>query len=128
MHLHHRLQPLGARIGLSDFGAGNAGLELLDAAPLSALFLSRSLVQRLDAGTRPGALTRVAVAAGHALDATVIAPGVSNAAQLARLAELRCDLAYGEGLAPALPFTSLLPWLGARFAEAAEIEVGATGG
>ena len=119
---------LGVRIGLSDFGAGNAGLELLDAAPLSALFLSRSLVQRLDAGARPGALTRVAVAAGRALDATVIAPGVSTAAQLARLAELRCDLAYGDGLAPALPFTSLLPWLGARFAEAAETEVGATGG
>jgi diguanylate cyclase (GGDEF)-like protein len=114
------LETLGVRMGLADFGSGQAGLELLDSAPVDALFLSRPLVQRLESGPRPGALARVAVAAGRALAATVIAPGVTSESQLERLSEIGCNLAYGDAVAPALPFQHLLPWLGARFAEAAE--------
>ncbi len=109
----------GLKLGLADVGAAGSGLELIATARIDALFLARGLIARLEPGARDEALVKAAMAGAQALKLEVIAPGVTRAEQLQHLGTLGVQRAYGDAVAPPLPFQKLLPWLAARFAEQA---------
>lgn len=119
-HTMQRLREIGASIALGEFGAVHASFELLDTFRFDGMVLAEALVDRVDAGARPGALVRAAVAAGRSLEMRVVAPGVRTEPQLALLGELGCEFAFGPAVGPALGYEHLLPFLAARFAEARE--------
>ncbi|HET7844429.1 MAG TPA: EAL domain-containing protein [Xanthomonadales bacterium] len=119
-HTLQRLRELGVSLGLGEFGAVHASFELLDAFRFDGLVLAEALVERVDAGPRPGALVRGAIATGRSLEMRVVAPNVRTQRQRQLLGELGCEFAFGPAVAPAMGYEHLLPFLAARFAEARE--------
>ena len=119
-HTLQRLREIGASLALGEFGAVHASFELLDSFRFDGLVLAESLVERVDAGARPGALVRAAIATGRSLEMRVVAPNVRTAGQREMLGELGCEFAFGPAIAPPMGYEHLLPFLAARFAEARE--------
>jgi EAL domain-containing protein (putative c-di-GMP-specific phosphodiesterase class I) len=90
-----RLAGLGVRVAVDDFGTGVSSVTSLDALPVSALKIDRSLVSRLDLDPDDDAVAAAVVGLAHTLDLLVIAEGVETPRQLAKLDQLGCDLAQG---------------------------------
>jgi EAL domain-containing protein (putative c-di-GMP-specific phosphodiesterase class I) len=72
----------------------------------------------LGAGDRGQTLVRGVLALTEALGARAIATGVDTPEVRDALAALGCRYGLGQALAQPMPLEHLLPWLGARLAEA----------
>jgi EAL domain-containing protein (putative c-di-GMP-specific phosphodiesterase class I) len=98
------LKQLGLEISVDDFGTGYSSLSYLHRFPLDELKIDREFVNGITAHADVGQLVVAMVAMAKALRLRVVGEGVETAEQLARLADLRCDLAQGYLLArPSLP-------------------------
>jgi diguanylate cyclase (GGDEF)-like protein/PAS domain S-box-containing protein len=113
-----QLRGLGVRLALSRFGSRGSSLAALHEPLFDALILSRTLTQGLQPGGRGNTLVRGVVAMAEALGARAIATGVDNNGARDALSELGCLYGIGSALAPPMALEHLLPWLGARLAEA----------
>lgn len=93
----NRLNDLGVRLALDDFGVGYSAMGYLHELPLHFLKLDQSFVAKLDRpdGSRQTAVVAAAINLASALDMTVIAEGVERQGQADRLRELGCTLAQG---------------------------------
>jgi diguanylate cyclase (GGDEF)-like protein len=93
----NRLNDLGVRLALDDFGVGYSAMGYLHELPLHVLKLDRSFVAKLDLpdGSRQTAVVASAIDLAAALDMTVIAEGVEREGQAAQLRRLGCRLAQG---------------------------------
>lgn len=104
------LRRLGVRIAVDDFGTGHSALSYLGQLPLDVLKIDRSFVAELGNGT-PDVID-ILIELAHRLDLRVVAEGVEQMGQLARLTDLGCDMAQGFLIArPGSPDTvvSALP-------------------
>lgn len=97
------LQEMGVAIAMDDFGTGYSCLSSIKHFPLSTLKLDRSFVQELAHNDSDAAIAKTVLALGHGLNLIVLAEGVENAAQLAFLQSIDCDLVQGHLFSPALP-------------------------
>jgi diguanylate cyclase len=89
-----RLQALGVRVALDDFGAGYSSLTCLHALPVDLIKLDLALTT----GRHPDrdvALCRSLVGLGTELDFAVVAEGIETAEQAALLARAGCTMAQG---------------------------------
>lgn len=111
------LRSTGTGLALSGFGGGVIPYEAMAMLPFDVLVLDEALLASLEARERPGALLRGALASGRALGMRVIAGGIADPAQVARLIELGCEQGIGDALAPAMSYEKVLTWLLRRFAE-----------
>src|SRR5262249_36119536 len=91
----HELLARGIRLCVDDFGTGYSSLSYLHSFPLSRLKLDRSFVSRIAENERNLEIVRAVITLAHNLGMEVIAEGVEDGEQLARLTELGCD--YGQG-------------------------------
>ncbi|WP_298285344.1 EAL domain-containing protein [Acidocella sp.] len=100
------LQGLGARLALTNFGAGYASLSTLKRLRFTTLRLDRSLVQNL---TEPAgaAIVRAAIEAAHALGCAVQADGVEHETQYRQLCQLELDAAQGSYFSPPVDATEM---------------------
>ncbi|WP_299645692.1 EAL domain-containing protein [Sphingomonas bacterium] len=89
------LKALGVRISMDDYGTGQSTLTYLKQLPLDELKLDRSFVQFAHQNRSDAVLVRSTVELAHDLGLTVVAEGVEDAACLAYLASIGCDLAQG---------------------------------
>lgn len=100
----HALAELGVRISVDDFGTGYSSLEYLRDFPVDALKIDRTFVEGMATPSADGAIIEAVLALGDALDAEVVAEGVTTSDQRAGLEEIGCP--YGQGylfLPPLLP-------------------------
>jgi diguanylate cyclase (GGDEF)-like protein len=89
-----RLQALGVRVALDDFGAGYSSMTCLHALPVDLVKLDLALTT----GKHPErdvALCRSLVGLGAELDFAVVAEGIETADQAALLTRAGCTLAQG---------------------------------
>ncbi|MGE3848805.1 MAG: EAL domain-containing protein [Gammaproteobacteria bacterium] len=86
---------LGVDIALDDFGTGWSAFGYLRRFPVSMLKIDRGFVARLESGGSDTHLVAAIVALGRALDLSVVAEGVENAAQAAILDGMGCEFAQG---------------------------------
>jgi PAS domain S-box-containing protein/diguanylate cyclase (GGDEF)-like protein len=98
-----RLQDLGVRILLDDFGTGFSSLTYLRRLPLDALKLDRSFVSELDETAADRQIVAAVIQLSRALTMGTIAEGVETESQLACLRELGCHLAQGYLFARPMP-------------------------
>jgi diguanylate cyclase (GGDEF)-like protein len=89
-----RLQTLGVRVALDDFGAGYSSLTWLHALPVDLIKLDRALTTGVHPD-RDVALCRSLVSLGAELGFVVVAEGIETAEQAALLAQAGCTLAQG---------------------------------
>lgn len=102
-----RFRALGVGICITDVGRDGAALDCLERYPADLVRIEKSLLDELrGAGSSPAAI-RAVIAMARRLKLTTVACGVESDGQLARLAELGCDQAFGYCLSPALGAAAL---------------------
>jgi EAL domain-containing protein (putative c-di-GMP-specific phosphodiesterase class I) len=97
------LSALGVQLELDDFGTGYSSLSRLQHLAVAAVKLDGAFVASIERNVGAQAVVRAAIDMSHALGKYVVAEGVENAAQLALLSSMGCDIAQGYYLSRPLP-------------------------
>lgn len=105
------IKALGVAISMDDYGTGHSTLTYLKQLPLDELKLDRSFVQFAHQNRSDAVLVRSTVELAHELGLKVVAEGVEDAACLAYLASIGCDMAQGYLISRPVPAAALTPLL-----------------
>ena len=90
-----RIRNLGVRLAIDDFGTGYAALGQLARMPFDLVKIERSFVTTVGSDPRAESLIAGIVDLARRLGVEVVAEGIEDGVQLARLREAGC--AYGQG-------------------------------
>ena len=105
------LKRMGVQLAIDDFGLGYSSLSYLKRFPVDFLKIDRSFIAGL--GGEPNGVSKdteivkAMIDLTHALGLRVIAEGVETSEQLARLRNMKCDLAQGNYFSEPLPSEAL---------------------
>ena len=105
----------GIRFAIDDFGTGFSSLAYLDKLKADRLKVDRSFVAGSGRSER-GAIVRAATQLGHTLGFDVLAVGIEDADDCARVTAQGCELGQGYHFAPAMPAANVPAWVAARSA------------
>lgn len=94
-----RVDKLGMRISIDDYGTGFSSLAQLRSLPVRELKLDRSLIDSIDEELGDRLIVRSTIDMAHHLGLEVVAEGVETAAILALLRDMNCDVIQGYLLA-----------------------------
>lgn len=83
-----QIRALGCAIAIDDFGTGYSSLSLLARLPIDYLKIDSGFTRTIDGSDRDRIVVRAIVDLARALGLLVVAEGVENERQLARLAEI----------------------------------------
>jgi diguanylate cyclase (GGDEF)-like protein/PAS domain S-box-containing protein len=98
-----RIQRLGVRLSMDDFGTGWSSLSYLKRFPIEELKIDRAFVTDVARSTEDCELVAAIVAMARALGFTVLAEGVETEEQLGALLELEVTQAQGYLFSPPVP-------------------------
>jgi diguanylate cyclase (GGDEF)-like protein len=104
-----RLQRVGVRIAVDDFGAGYSSLGFLMGLAVDTLKIDRTLLE-FDT-TRQGVLVNAVAELGRTLGLTVVVEGVETPQHLLRAREALCDAAQGFHFATPMRFDDVASYL-----------------
>ncbi len=90
-----RLDKLGVRISIDDFGTGHSSLSYLEPLPVDEVKIDTSFITNLSADGDIAIIVRSMVDLAHSLGLSVVAEGVENQAAMDLLIEYGCDSAQG---------------------------------
>lgn len=90
-----KLQGLGIRIALDDYGIGFSGLSKLKSLPLHALKIDRSFISDIRNDPSDAAIVASTISLAHNLGLMVVAEGVESMDQLVHLKTAGCDQVQG---------------------------------
>jgi diguanylate cyclase (GGDEF)-like protein/PAS domain S-box-containing protein len=96
------LREIGVQFHLDDFGTGYSSLGYLHRMPIEALKIDRSFVSAIGSDRTGTSIVQAIIALAHSMDMRVIAEGVENQSQLAKLTSLGCEYAQGYHFAKPL--------------------------
>jgi diguanylate cyclase len=109
-----RLQDVGVRISIDDYGTGYSSLARLRELSVNELKLDRSFLAGIGNDARAGAIVRSTVELAHSLGLRLVAEGIETAEDQTILRDLSCDLGQGYHLARPMPGADLVAWVAAR--------------
>ncbi len=110
-----RLQQLGVRLAMDDFGSGNANLPLLARLEIDVVKLDRSVVSGIG-NPRGARVLATMVDLLDDLDVRIVAEGVETPATVGALRQLGVRAGQGFAFTPALPLEELTGWVRERAA------------
>ena len=93
--LLNEVRQMGVHVSLDDFGTGYSSLSYLQDFPVSTLKIDRCFVNRMNNSDEPNEIVDAIVALAHKLQLDVVAEGIENPEQQARLMDIACQ--YGQG-------------------------------
>lgn len=114
------LAALGVRLAIDDFGTGYSSLSYLRRFPINTLKIDRSFVTEMESSVDAEIIVKAIVNLAHNLGLAVVAEGVENVGQLARLATLGCACVQGFLFSRAVPLADLPELLTRPFARVAD--------
>ena len=94
VHLR-KLQGLGVGISIDDFGTGYSSFATLGKLPIDSIKIDKSFIAAMGDDRASDAVVAGIVALAHSLGKTLVAEGIENPDQLARLAALGCQRGQG---------------------------------
>jgi EAL domain-containing protein (putative c-di-GMP-specific phosphodiesterase class I) len=101
------LKRMGVKLAIDDFGSGYSSLSYLKRFPVDFLKIDRSFIAGLgrkhNGVSKDTEIVKAMIDLTHALGLRVIAEGVETCEQLARLRNMKCDLAQGNYFSEPLP-------------------------
>jgi diguanylate cyclase (GGDEF)-like protein len=106
------LRERGVRIAIDDFGTGYSSLSYLRRFPVDILKIAKDFIVRSGDSSEEWAFAAAIVALGRTLDLQIIAEGIEEPGQLARLRSLGCEFGQGFLFAQPLPAASVTGLLG----------------
>lgn len=89
------LRQLGVSLAIDDFGTGFSSLSYLRKLPIGVIKIDRSFIQDMLVNDGDLVLVQTIIAMAKNLGHTLVAEGVEDAQQHARLAALGCDVGQG---------------------------------
>jgi len=98
-----RVQELGIRVALDDFGIGYSSLSYLRRFPFDTLKIDRSFIADLDVAPHAHAILSTIIDLGEALGMKVVAEGIETRQQAAILQRTNCDRLQGFYLSRPVP-------------------------
>jgi diguanylate cyclase (GGDEF)-like protein len=120
------LRRRGVRIAIDDFGTGYSSLTYLRRFPVDVLKIARDFIGPASEDSQEWAFTGAILALGKQLGLAVIAEGVEDEGQLARLRAMGCQLGQGYYFARPAALEDLAPSASEAAAAAALAAVQAT--
>jgi len=114
-------QDLGVRIGLDDFGTGNASLTYLQRLPADTIKIDQGFVRDMIDDPKDLAIVAAVITASRMLGLEVIAEGVETAEHATLLAKMGCSNLQGYLFSKPLPAEDIPAWI-ARFRPGARQE------
>jgi diguanylate cyclase (GGDEF)-like protein len=105
-----RLQAIGVRVSIDDYGTGYSSLARLRELPVNELKLDRAFLIGITTDSRAAAIVRSTVELAHSLGLTIVAEGIETGEDEAVLRGLLCDFGQGYHLARPLSAADLLAW------------------
>lgn len=106
-----RLQAMGVRVALDDFGVGYTSLAYLKPLPVNTLKIERCFIAEILHSGKDQAIAEAVIGLGHKLSLTVLAEGIESEAVLDRLKSLNCDEGQGYHLGRPMPPEQLNSWV-----------------
>ena len=98
-----KLQGMGLKLTIDDFGIGYSSLNYLKRLPIDKLKIDQSFIRDLPHDTNDTAISQAVIALGYALNLQIIAEGVENEEQAAFLKEKGCHQAQGYFFSQPIP-------------------------
>jgi diguanylate cyclase (GGDEF)-like protein len=106
-----RLNELGVRLAIDDFGSGSSSLGYLKRLPVDVLKIDKSFVMNMHRDQDDETIVRSTITLSHNLGLSVVAEGVETREAWDALARLGCDVVQGYYLSRPVPAESLvLDW------------------
>lgn len=116
-----RLQKMGVKISIDDFGTGFSSLSYLKRLPIDALKIDQSFVRDLATDPDDAALVTAIITLAHSLRLEVVAEGVETEEQFRFLSLLGCDEIQGFLFSKGLPVGELASLMRSHTARAAAV-------
>jgi EAL domain-containing protein (putative c-di-GMP-specific phosphodiesterase class I) len=91
----HQLHDMGIGIFIDDFGTGTSAFSRLLNTPVEIIKIDRTFVNEIGEDGSDVPLLRSIISLGRNLKVRLVAEGVENETQAARLTELGCESAQG---------------------------------
>ena len=105
-----RFRIKGIGLAIDDFGTGYSSLMQLRQLPFTELKIDRLFVRDLPHAHDSCVIVKSMIDLAHGLGLTATGEGVETPEQLRFLRSLRCDVAQGYLIAPAIEGDSLISW------------------
>lgn len=109
-----RLNDMGVKISIDDFGSGFTSFAYVRAMPVSEVKIDKSFVQSMGSCAEDKVIVRLIVELGHTLGLDIVAEGIENADTLALLSEIGCGYGQGFHISRALDPAAIETWVAAR--------------
>ena len=106
-----RLNALGCRLAIDDYGTGYSSLAYLRHLPVHELKIDKTFVIGMARDPSDAVIVRSTVDLAHNMGLAVIAEGVEDQDTFEQLRVLRCDLAQGYWLSRPLGADDALEWM-----------------
>jgi diguanylate cyclase (GGDEF)-like protein/PAS domain S-box-containing protein len=106
-----RLQQMGTRVAIDDFGSGHSSLTSLRRLPVDTLQLDRQFVAEIGSNREATTVAKLVIGLAHGLGLRVVAAGIERAEQVDELVALGCELAQGNQFCAPVPGPELLAYL-----------------
>jgi diguanylate cyclase (GGDEF)-like protein/PAS domain S-box-containing protein len=90
-----KLERMGVRLSIDDFGTGHSSLSRLQLLPLHNLKIDRSFIQDLTKNTKVSHIVTAVVTLGRSLGLSIIAEGVEKEEELEFLRSIDCESVQG---------------------------------
>jgi PAS domain S-box-containing protein len=116
------LAEMGVTLSLDDFGTGYSSLSALRRFPVRTIKIDRSFVSSIHVNSQLAAIVTTICGLARILCMEVVAEGLENVEQLAKLKAISCDFAQGYLLSKPLVAESIAPLLGVDLLERMETE------
>jgi diguanylate cyclase (GGDEF)-like protein len=106
-----KLDQLGARIWLDDFGTGLTSLSVLSTHPFDAIKIDARLIGEATADAKTARMLGAVLGVVHAAEARAVAEGIESESQLHAMERLGFDAGQGFLLARPAPAAEISRWL-----------------
>ena len=105
-----KINDLGIRISIDDYGTGYSSLAYLKKLPIDNLKIDKSFVFEMINNDNDALIVRSTIKLAHNLNLKVIAEGVENQDSLDLLEIMGCDYAQGYYISKPIPADDIISW------------------
>lgn len=105
------LHDMGIRLSIDDYGTGYSSLAYVANLPVDELKIDKAFVNNMLESAEDSAIVRSTIELGHYLQMVVIAEGIEEQAELARLREYGCDYVQGYMVCKPMDEATMIEWV-----------------